>query len=178
MLSSMRNPQRRPSARWRASLWICPSSKSTLSELNGEINRRYQELGQFIYEAKKAGTADETNSTKRSPVWTICTRSSRRVSAQLAGASEQSHLPVLRQADGDRRDVLQSLRHEADKGQAPAEEPAAQPEQLAEAPEQAPAPEKEKDGGIIPPARKVKAAGHCLPDVNREERGILFPSFR
>ena len=31
-----------------------------LSELNGEINRRYQELGQFIYEAKKAGTADET----------------------------------------------------------------------------------------------------------------------
>ena len=31
-----------------------------LSELNGEINRRYQELGQFIYEAKKAGTSDET----------------------------------------------------------------------------------------------------------------------
>ena len=30
-----------------------------ISELNGEINKRYQELGQFIYEAKKAGTADE-----------------------------------------------------------------------------------------------------------------------
>ena len=30
-----------------------------LSELNGEISRRYQELGQFIYEAKKAGSADE-----------------------------------------------------------------------------------------------------------------------
>lgn len=30
-----------------------------LAELNGEINKRYQELGQFIYEAKKAGNADE-----------------------------------------------------------------------------------------------------------------------
>ena len=30
-----------------------------LAELNGEINKRYQELGQFIYEAKKAGEADE-----------------------------------------------------------------------------------------------------------------------
>lgn len=30
-----------------------------ISELNGEINKRYQELGQFIYAAKKAGSADE-----------------------------------------------------------------------------------------------------------------------
>ncbi len=30
-----------------------------LSELNGEINRRYQELGQYIYESKKAGTTEE-----------------------------------------------------------------------------------------------------------------------
>ena len=79
-----------------------------LSELNGEINRRYQELGQFIYEAKKAGTADETELDEK-----IAGLDD--LYAQLA-ASEQSHLPVLRQADGDRRDVLQSLRHEADEG--------------------------------------------------------------
>ena len=30
-----------------------------MSELNGEITKRYQELGRFIYEAKKAGSADE-----------------------------------------------------------------------------------------------------------------------
>ena len=30
-----------------------------MAELNGEITKRYQELGRFIYEAKKAGSADE-----------------------------------------------------------------------------------------------------------------------
>ena len=33
--------------------------RSNMSELNGEITKRYQELGRFIYEAKKAGSADE-----------------------------------------------------------------------------------------------------------------------
>ena len=31
-----------------------------LAELNGEINKQYQALGQFVYEAKKAGNTDET----------------------------------------------------------------------------------------------------------------------
>ena len=30
-----------------------------MAELNGEITKRYQGLGRFIYEAKKAGSADE-----------------------------------------------------------------------------------------------------------------------
>ena len=84
-----------------------------LSELNGEINRRYQELGQFIYEAKKAGTADETELDEKIAGLDDLYAQFTAVSAQLA---EQSHLPVLRQADGDRRDVLQPLRHEADEG--------------------------------------------------------------
>lgn len=55
-----------------------------LAELNGEINKRYQELGQFIYEAKKAGEADEVELAEKIAVLDELYAQFGAVSAQLA----------------------------------------------------------------------------------------------
>lgn len=46
-----------------------------MSELNGEITKRYQELGRFIYEAKKAGSADEAELADQIAGTMICMHS-------------------------------------------------------------------------------------------------------
>lgn len=46
-----------------------------MAELNGEITKRYQELGRFIYEAKKAGPQTKPSLQVRSPVSMICMHS-------------------------------------------------------------------------------------------------------
>ena len=40
--------------------------------LNGEITKRYQELGRFIYETRKAGSGRRSELADRSPVSMIC----------------------------------------------------------------------------------------------------------
>lgn len=64
-----------------------------LSELNGEISRRYQELGQFIYEAKKAGSADEAELEEKvagiDDLYTLLTA----VSAQLSALQNKVTCP-------------------------------------------------------------------------------------
>ena len=103
-----------------------------LSELNGEINRRYQELGQFIYEAKKAGTADETELDEK-----IAGLDD--LYAQLAALQNKVTCPCCGKQMEIDATFCSHCGMKLTKDEAPAEEPAAQPEQPAEAPEQAPA---------------------------------------
>lgn len=65
-----------------------------LSELNGEINKRYQELGQFIYEAKKAGTADETELEEKITALDELYAQFSVVSAQLAALQNKVTCPA------------------------------------------------------------------------------------
>ena len=65
-----------------------------LAELNGEINKRYQELGQFIYEAKKAGEADEVELAEKIAVLDERYAQFGAVSAQLATLQNKVNCPV------------------------------------------------------------------------------------
>ena len=64
-----------------------------LAELNGDINKRYQELGQFIYEAKKAGNADETELAEKIAVLDELYAQFSAVSAQLAALQNKVTCP-------------------------------------------------------------------------------------
>lgn len=110
-----------------------------LSELNGEINRRYQELGQFIYEAKKAGTADETELDEKIAGLDDLYAQLAAVSAQLAALQNKVTCPCCGKQMEIDATLCSHCGMKLTKDEAPAEEPAAQPEQPAEAPEQAPA---------------------------------------
>lgn len=110
-----------------------------LSELNGEINRRYQELGQFIYEAKKAGTADETELGEKIAGLDDLYAQLTAVSAQLAALQNKVTCPCCGKQMEIDATFCSHCGMKLTKDEAPAEEPAAQPEQPAEAPEQAPA---------------------------------------
>lgn len=110
-----------------------------LSELNGEINRRYQELGQFIYEAKKAGTADETELDEKIAGLDDLYAQLAAVSAQLATLQNKVTCPCCGKQMEIDATFCSHCGMKLTKDEAPAEEPAAQPEQPAEAPEQAPA---------------------------------------
>ena len=110
-----------------------------LSELNGEINRRYQELGQFIYEAKKAGTADETELDEKIAGLDDLYAQLAAVSAQLAALQNKVTCPCCGKQMEIDATFCSHCGMKLTKDEAPAEEPAAQPEQPAEAPEQAPA---------------------------------------
>ncbi len=110
-----------------------------LSELNGEINRRYQELGQFIYEAKKAGTADETELDEKIAGLDDLYAQLTAVSAQLAALQNKVTCPCCGKQMEIDATFCSPCGMKLTKDEAPAEEPAAQPEQPAEAPEQAPA---------------------------------------
>lgn len=115
-----------------------------LSELNGEINRRYQELGQFIYEAKKAGTADETELDEKIAGLDDLYAQLTAVSAQLAALQNKVTCPCCGKQMEIDATFCSHCGMKLTKDEAPAEEPAAQPEQPAEAPEQAPAEGEEK----------------------------------
>lgn len=65
-----------------------------LSELNGEINKRYQELGQFIYEAKKAGGADEAELEEKIAALDELYAQFSVVSAQLAALQNKVTCPA------------------------------------------------------------------------------------
>ena len=110
-----------------------------LSVLNGEINRRYQELGQFIYEAKKAGTADETELDEKIAGLDDLYAQFTAVSAQLAALQNKVTCPCCGKQMEIDATFCSHCGMKLTKDEAPAEEPAAQPEQPAEAPEQAPA---------------------------------------
>lgn len=73
-----------------------------LAELNGEINKRYQELGQFVYEAKKAGNADETELAEKLAVLDELYAQFSAVSAQLAALQNKVSCPACgKQMDVD-----------------------------------------------------------------------------
>ena len=108
-----------------------------LAELNGEINKRYQELGQFIYEAKKAGAADEIELAEKIAVLDELYAQFAAVSEQLAALQNKITCPSC----GKRLDMgamfcshcgmkLMDIPAEP-AAEVPAEEPAAEP---AEAP--------------------------------------------
>ena len=65
-----------------------------LSELNGEINRRYQELGQFVYEANKAGATDEAELEEKFAGLDELYTQLAAVSAQLAALQNKVTCPV------------------------------------------------------------------------------------
>lgn len=115
-----------------------------LSELNGEINRRYQELGQFIYEAKKAGTSDETELDEKIAGLDDLYAQLTAVSAQLAALQNKVTCPCCGKQMEIDATFCSHCGMKLTKDETPAEEPAAQPEQPAEAPEQAPAEGEEK----------------------------------
>lgn len=73
-----------------------------LSELNGEINRRYQELGQYIYETQKAGKVDEAEvEDKIAGIDELYTQFAA-VSAQLAALQNKITCPGCgKQMDAD-----------------------------------------------------------------------------
>ena len=75
-----------------------------MAELNGEITKRYQELGRFIYEAKKAGSADEAELADQIAGIDDLYAQLSAVSAQYAG---------MWQEDADGFHVLQPLRRKA-----------------------------------------------------------------
>lgn len=110
-----------------------------LSELNGEINRRYQELGQFIYEAKKAGTADETELDEKIAGLDDLYAQLAAVSAQLAALQNKVTCPCCGKQMEIDATFCSHCGMKLTKDEAPTEESAAQPEQPAKAPEQAPA---------------------------------------
>lgn len=65
-----------------------------LSELNAEIGRRYQELGQFIYEGKKAGEADEAELEEKILSIDDLYAQLASVSAQLASLQNRTTCPA------------------------------------------------------------------------------------
>ena len=114
-----------------------------ISELNGEINKRYQELGQFIYEAKKAGTADEAElADKIAGIDDLYAQFSV-VSAQLAAMQNKITCPACgKQMPQDSMFCSHcGMKLEKPQPAAPVKEPAAEPveapaEEPAETPEE------------------------------------------
>lgn len=103
-----------------------------LSELNGEINRRYQELGQFIYEAKKAGTADEAELEEKIVGIDDLYAQFTAVSAQLAALQNKVTCPCCgKQMDIDAT-FCSHCGVKLGRGAAPSENPAEAPEAAAE----------------------------------------------
>ena len=111
-----------------------------ISELNGEINKRYQELGQFIYEAKKAGTADEAELADKIAGIDDLYAQFAVVSAQLAAIQNKVTCPACgKQMPQDSMFCshcgmkLEKVQPAEEPTEAPAEEPVEAP---AEAPEE------------------------------------------
>lgn len=73
-----------------------------LAELNGEINKQYQALGQFVYEAHKAGNTDETGFAEKLAALDELYAQFAAVSAQLAALQNKVTCPACgKQVDVD-----------------------------------------------------------------------------
>lgn len=73
-----------------------------LAELNSEINKRYQELGQFIYETKKAGCCEDTELSDKIAALDELYAQFSTVSAQLAALQNKVTCPACgKQVDVD-----------------------------------------------------------------------------
>lgn len=84
-----------------------------MAELNGEITKRYQELGRFIYEAKKAGSADEAELANQIAGIDDLYAQLSAVSAQYASMQDKVTCPACGNEDADGFHVLQPLRRKA-----------------------------------------------------------------
>lgn len=117
-----------------------------ISELNGEISKRYQELGQFIYEAKKAGTADEAELQDKIAGIDDLYAQFAVVSAQLAAIQNKvtcpacgKQMPLESMFCSHCGMKLEKPQPVAEPAEAPAEEPAEAPvEEPAEEPVETP----------------------------------------
>lgn len=69
-----------------------------LAELNGEINKQYQALGQFVYEAQKAGNTDETAYAEKIQALDELYAQFAAVSAQLAALQNKFTCPTCGKA--------------------------------------------------------------------------------
>ena len=65
-----------------------------LAELNGEINKQYQALGQFVYESRKAGNVDETGLGEKFAALDELYAQFSAVSAQLASLQNKVTCPA------------------------------------------------------------------------------------
>lgn len=110
-----------------------------ISELNGEINKRYQELGQFIYEAKKAGSADEAELEEKIAGIDDLYAQFGVVSAQLAALQNKVTCPACGKQMSVDSAFCSHCGMKLEKApETPAEEPAQEPEEAAEEPAEAP----------------------------------------
>ncbi len=73
-----------------------------LAELNAEINKQYQALGQFVYESRKAGNTDETGLAEKFQALDELYAQFSAVSAQLASLQNKVTCPACgKQVDTD-----------------------------------------------------------------------------
>jgi len=105
-----------------------------LAELNAEINKQYQALGQFVYESRKAGNIDETGLAEKYAALDELYAQFSAVSAQLASLQNKVTCPACgKQGDTDSMFCSHCGMKLSDV-QVPVEEPVAEEAPVEEAP--------------------------------------------